>query len=44
MVFAWEQRFPLQHFGEDAASAPDVDLDIILLPGKHDLWGTVVPR
>ena len=43
MVFAREQRLALQHLGKDAACAPDVDLDIVLLPREHDLGCSVVP-
>ncbi len=42
MVLAGEQRLPLEHLGEDATGAPDVDLDVVLLPGEHDLGGAVV--
>lgn len=42
MVLAWEQRLSIEHFGEDAASAPDIHLNIILLPGEHDLGCAVV--
>lgn len=42
VVLAREQRLALEHLGEDAAGAPDVDLDIVLLPGEHDLGGAVV--
>ena len=44
VVLAREERLAFKHLGEDAAGAPDVDLDVILLPGEHDLGGTVVPR
>ena len=44
MILAGKEGLPLQHFGEDAASAPDVDLDIVFLPGQHDLGGPIVPR
>ena len=42
MVLAREQRLSLDHFGEDAARAPDVNLDVVFLPGQHDLGGSVV--
>lgn len=44
VVLPGEQRLALKHLGEDAARGPDVDLDVVLLPREHDLWGTVVPR
>ena len=43
-VFAGEQRLSFQHLGEYAPSAPDIDRDVILLPGQHDLWSPIVPR
>lgn len=42
VIFAGEKRFSFQHLGEDAACAPDIDLNIVLLPGKHDFGGSVV--
>ncbi len=44
VVLAWEERLALEHLGEDATGTPDVDLDVILLPGEHDLGCTIVPR
>lgn len=44
MVFSRKERLALQHLGKNAARAPDVDLDIILLPCEHDLGGAIVPR
>lgn len=44
VVLAGEQRLAVEHLGEDAAGAPDVDLDVVFLPGEHDLGGAVVPR
>ena len=43
MILAGEEGFALEHFCKDAASAPDIDLDVVLLPGEHDLRRTVVP-
>jgi hypothetical protein len=43
-VFAWEERLSLQHLGEDAAGTPDINCNVVLLPGQHDLWCAVVPR
>ena len=42
MVLAREQRLALDHLGEDAPGAPDVDLDVVLLPRQHDLRRAVV--
>lgn len=42
MVLSREEWLSLQHLGEDAARAPNVDLHVILLPGEHDLGGTVI--
>jgi hypothetical protein len=44
VVLAGEEGLALEHLGEDAAGAPDVDLDVVLLPGEHDLGGAVVAR
>jgi hypothetical protein len=44
VILAGEERLALQHFGEDAARTPDVDLNIVLLPRQHDLGGTVISR
>lgn len=43
-VLAGKQRAALEHLREDAAGAPDIDSDVVLLPGEHDLWRAVVPR
>lgn len=43
MIFAGKERLPLQHLGEDTPSAPNVHLDVVFLPGKHDLRSSVVP-
>lgn len=42
VVLSWEQRLALEHFSEDTACTPDIDLNIVFLPCKHDLRGTVV--
>lgn len=42
MVLAGEEGLALEHLGENAASAPDVHLHIVLLPGEHDLGGSVI--
>lgn len=42
MVLAWEEWLALEHFSKDAACAPDVNFDIVLLPREHDLRGAVV--
>lgn len=42
VILAGEERLALEHLSEDAARAPDVDLDVILLPCEHDLGGAIV--
>lgn len=42
MVLSGEERLALEHLGEDATSAPDIDFHVVLLPGEHDLGGSVV--
>ena len=42
VVLAGEERLALEHLGEDAARAPYVDLDVVLLPGEHNLGSPVV--
>lgn len=42
MVLSREERLALQHFGEDTACTPDINLHIVLLPGEHNLGGSVV--
>lgn len=42
VVLAWEQGFSLEHLGKDASGTPDVNFDVVLLPGKHDLGRAVV--
>lgn len=42
MVLSREERLALEHLGEDTACAPDIHLHVVLLPGEHDLWGSVV--
>lgn len=42
MVLSGEEWLALKHLREDAASAPDINLDIVLLPCEHDLRGAVV--
>lgn len=44
MIFSREQGLPFQHLGEDAAGAPNIDLDIVLLPREHDLGRPVISR
>ena len=43
MVFAGKEWFALHHLGKDTASTPNIDFDIVFLPGKHDFGGTIVP-
>lgn len=43
VVLAGEEGLALEHLGKDAAGAPDVHLDVVLLPREHDLGRAVVP-
>jgi hypothetical protein len=42
VVLSREQRFALEHLGEDASRAPNVHLHIVFLPCKHNLRCAVV--
>ena len=42
MIFSREKWLALQHFGKDATSTPDINFDIVLLPGEHDFRGSVI--
>lgn len=42
VILAGEEGSALEHLGENTASRPDVDSNIVLLPGEHDLRGTIV--
>lgn len=42
MILAREDRSSEQHFGKDAARAPDIDFFIVSLPCEHDLGCAVV--
>lgn len=42
VILAREEGLALEHLGEDAAGTPDIDLDVVLLPGEHDFGGAVV--
>jgi hypothetical protein len=42
MILSREKWFSFQHFGENATSTPNINLDIILLPCKHDFGSSVV--
>lgn len=44
VIFSWEQWLPFQHLCEDTTSTPNVDFHVVLLPRKHDLWGSVISR
>jgi hypothetical protein len=44
VVLAWKQRLAFEHLGKDAASAPNIHFHIVLLPGKHDLRGSIISR
>lgn len=42
MVLAGEERLAIQHLCENTAGAPDIDLDVVLLPCEHNLGGAIV--
>jgi len=42
VVLAGEEWLALQHLREDAACTPNVNLNVVLLPGEHDLGRAVV--
>lgn len=42
MVLAGEEWLALEHFGENAARAPDIHLHVVLLPREHNLRRSVV--
>ena len=42
VVFAGKQRFAFEHLGEDTPGAPNVNLDIVFLPCKHNLRRAIV--
>jgi len=42
VVLAGEKRLALEHLCKDTSCAPNVDLDVVFLPCKHDFWGSVV--
>ncbi len=42
MILPREQRLALQHLCKDTSRAPDINLDIVLLPCEHDLGRSVV--
>ena len=41
-VLSWEKRLALEHLCEDTAGTPDVDSDVVFLPGEHDLGSAVI--
>lgn len=43
VILAREQRLSLQHFREDTTSTPNINLNVVLLPSKHDFRRPVVP-
>lgn len=44
MVLAGEQRLALEHLGKDTSNTPDINFNIVLLPGEHDFRSSVVSR
>lgn len=44
VVLAGEQRLALEHLGKDTSNTPDINFNIVLLPGEHDFRSSVVSR
>ncbi len=44
VILPWEKRLALQHLRKDTSSTPDVNLNIVFLPCKHNLGSSVVSR
>ena len=44
VILPWEKRLALQHLRKDTSSTPDINLNIVFLPCKHNLGGSVVSR
>jgi hypothetical protein len=42
VVLSREKRFALKHLSENAASTPDINLNVVFLPGEHNLGSSVV--
>lgn len=42
MILSREQRFAFKHLSKDATSTPNINLDVVFLPGEHDFGGSVV--
>ena len=43
-MFAWEQRLVVEHLGQNAADAPNVDRLVVALRVEHDLRRAVPSR
>jgi hypothetical protein len=43
VILSGKQRFALKHLSKDATGTPDINLDIVFLPGEHNFGGSVVP-
>jgi hypothetical protein len=42
MVLSREKRLALEHLSENAASTPDIDFNVVFLPGEHNLGSSVI--
>jgi hypothetical protein len=42
VIFARKQGLAFEHLRKDTACTPDIDLDIVFLPCKHDLRRSVI--
>jgi hypothetical protein len=43
-VLSGKEGFALEHLGENAPRAPNVDSNIVFLPREHDLGGPIISR
>jgi hypothetical protein len=44
VILAGEEGLAVKHLSKDAAGTPDINLDVVFLPGEHDLGGSVISR
>jgi hypothetical protein len=44
VVLSGEQGLALEHLGKDTSDTPDINFNVVLLPGEHDFGSSVVSR
>lgn len=44
VILSGEQGLAINHLRKNAPGTPDIDFDVVLLPGEHDLRSAVVSR